>query len=178
VDVLTQTVCPACATPNGTAQEFEPRTVKCARCGAALFQGVPLEADDDLLQLHITHTTHGVLVVIWAPWCGACRFVESDLVIAASRLEPGVRLLKLNTSANEAANTFGLRGIPALLLFKSGQEIARTIGPLTADEIIGWTQARLRTSKEEPSQFAELSPLAAERPTPGEPVRSTNRAAE
>jgi thioredoxin 2 len=148
VAVLTQTVCPACATPNGVAPGSDPRAAKCEKCGAALFQGIPLEVDDEILQRHITLTSNAVLVVVWAPWCGACRFIESDLVEAASRLEPGARLLKLNTNESESARAFGLGGIPALLLFNAGREIGRSVGGMTADQIVAWTHARLGTSEE------------------------------
>jgi thioredoxin 2 len=121
----------------------ELRTAKCQACTAALFQGVPLQVDDEILQRHLTLASQGVLVVVWAPWCGACQFAESELTEAATRLEPDVRLLKLNTNESEIAGRFGLGGIPALLLFRSGREIGRTLGPQTADQIVSWTLERL-----------------------------------
>ena len=45
---------------------------------------------------------------------------------AAATLEPRVRLAKLNTEAEPAvASRFGIRGIPTLIAFKNGREIAR-----------------------------------------------------
>ncbi len=154
MNISTQTVCPACAAANELAQDTELRTAKCQTCAAALFQGVPLQVDDEILQRHLTLATHGVVVVVWAPWCGACQFSDSELTAAAARLEPDARLLKLNTNESEAASGFGLGGIPALLLFRSGKEIARTLGPLAADQIVSWTLERLKASQEPPSQNA------------------------
>lgn len=141
---LAQTICPACGAQNGVAPGSDAQTFKCEKCGAALFQGKPLDIDDETLPRHITLTSGVVLVVVWAPWCGACKFVESDLIGAAGRLEPSVRLLKLNSNDSESARGFGLRGIPALLLFSAGKEIGRTVGAMTADQIVDWTQARLQ----------------------------------
>jgi thioredoxin 2 len=144
---LAQIVCPACGTPNGVVPGGGVQAVKCEKCATALFQGMPLDVDDDLLQRHIALTSNAVLVVVWAPWCGACQFVETDLVDAAGRLEPGVRLLKLNSNESESARGFGLNGIPALLLFSAGKEIGRTVGAMTADQIVDWTHTRLQSAQ-------------------------------
>lgn len=143
---LAQIVCPSCVTPNRVAPGSDVQAVKCEKCGTALFQGMPLDVDDELLQRHIALTSDAVLVVVWAPWCGACQFIESDLIDAAGRLEPGVRLLKLNSNDSESARGFGLNGIPALLLFSAGKEAGRTVGAMTADQIVDWTHARLQAS--------------------------------
>lgn len=141
---LAQTICPACGVQNAIAPGSDARTATCAKCGAALFQGKPLDVDDETLPRHTTPTSGVVLLVVWAPWCGACKFVESDLIGAAGRLEPSVRLLKLDSTDSESARGFGLKGIPALLLFSAGKEIGRTVGAMTADQIVDWTQAHLQ----------------------------------
>lgn len=63
---------------------------------------------------------------------------------AASRLEPDVRLLKLNSEDDpQMASELGISGIPALLLFRDGREIARTAGAMRADQIVAWTRQAL-----------------------------------
>jgi len=60
---------------------------------------------------------------------------------AAGRLEPKVRLLKLNSEAEpQAASALGVSGIPALILFQDGVELGRKVGLMSADEIVRWTQ--------------------------------------
>lgn len=65
---------------------------------------------------------------------------------AATRLEPAVRLAKLNTEEVPAvAAQLGIRSIPTLILFRGGREIARMSGAIPASEIVRWTQSQLGT---------------------------------
>ena len=60
---------------------------------------------------------------------------------AAGRLEPKVRLLKLNSEAEpQAASALGVAGIPALILFQDGVEVGRKAGLMSADQIVTWTE--------------------------------------
>ncbi|GAA2818513.1 hypothetical protein GCM10010836_07570 [Aminobacter aminovorans] len=64
--------------------------------------------------------------------------------MAASELEPHVRLIKLNSDSEQAvAAKLGIRGIPTMLLFHGGREVARTSGAMTADQIVRWVRDRL-----------------------------------
>jgi thioredoxin 2 len=66
---------------------------------------------------------------------------------AATALEPGMRLLKLNAdAAPDLTGRLGVQGIPALLLFRGGHEVARTAGAMDAGRIAAWAQASLRAA--------------------------------
>jgi thioredoxin 2 len=63
---------------------------------------------------------------------------------AAAVLEPGVRLLKLN--ADEAPNVsarLGVRGVPAMYLFRDGSVVAQTAAAMLAEAIVRWTREHL-----------------------------------
>ena len=63
---------------------------------------------------------------------------------AAQQLEPGVRLLKLNSDKAPAVSSrLGISGIPTLLLMRNGREIARTSGAMDTRNIVAWTTAGL-----------------------------------
>ncbi len=84
------------------------------------------------------------LVDCWAPWCGPCLTMAPAFAQAAARLEPEVRLAKLNTEEVQAvASQHGIRSIPTMILSKNGREIARHSGAIMAAEIVRWTQSRL-----------------------------------
>jgi thioredoxin 2 len=66
---------------------------------------------------------------------------------AAQELEPGVRLLKLNSDkAPSVSSRLGISGIPTLLLMSNGREIARTSGAMDTKRIVAWTMAGLPRS--------------------------------
>ena len=63
---------------------------------------------------------------------------------ASAQLEPKVILAKLNTEvAQQSAAQFSIRGIPSILLFKNGKEVAREAGALNVQQIIQWVNSQV-----------------------------------
>ncbi|MFZ2405004.1 MAG: thioredoxin domain-containing protein, partial [Methylobacter sp.] len=61
---------------------------------------------------------------------------------AAVTLEPKVRLTKVNTEQEQGiAGQFIIRSIPTLVIFKSGREIARKSGAMSATDIVRWVNS-------------------------------------
>jgi thioredoxin 2 len=57
-----------------------------------------------------------------------------------------VRLIKLNSDAEQAvAARLGIQGIPTMILFREGREVARTSGAMSATQIVRWVRDRLPT---------------------------------
>jgi thioredoxin 2 len=150
---MREVVCPSCSAVNRIAPDKPAERAKCGKCGAAIFSGEPVEVNDAGLRTRVAKTHGALLVDVWAPWCGPCRSMAPHFHAAASQLEPEVQLLKLNSEDNQqTAADLGIRGIPTLILFRDGLEIARQSGAMTADQIVAWTRNML--ARAEPRRYA------------------------
>ena len=139
-----QIVCPACGATNRVPVERDARAARCGACKAKLFDGKPHAVDTAGFERHVTKDEVPILVDVWAPWCGPCRAMAPMFERAAAMLEPEMRLLKLDADqAPELVGRMGVQGIPALLLFRNGQIVARTAGAMDSARIAAWARGHL-----------------------------------
>jgi len=78
-----------------------------------------------------------VLVDFWAEWCAPCRMMAPVLNELAGELTNGSHIGKVNIEKyNSLAQTYKVRSIPTLILFKNGKEINRFVGVKNKDFLI------------------------------------------
>ena len=131
--------CPSCSTTNRVAPERVRDGAVCGSCGKALFPPEPIELTGANFDRQVAKSGLPLVVDFWAPWCGPCRMMAPAYEAAAAELGPRVRLAKLNTEAEpEIAARFGIRGIPTLVAFRNGREVARQSGALALPQLVQW----------------------------------------
>ena len=135
-------VCPKCAAENRVPESRLLESPVCGKCKSALLPGHPPELTDENFSKFIERT--GVLVVVdfWATWCPPCRMMAPEFVKAAKSLSPNYILAKLDTEeAPRSAGQFDIQGIPCLIAFRNGKEVARHSGAMGVDEIVQWVKS-------------------------------------
>lgn len=133
----------------------DPRPIsilKCANCGAANRiapspRGAPhcgtcgkplpwlVNATDATFAVEVD-AAPTVIVDLWAPWCGPCRFVGPILEELAREWAGRVKVVKVNVDENQAlALQYDARSIPTMLVMREGRVVDRIVGALPKPDL-------------------------------------------
>ena len=77
-----------------------------------------------------------VLVDFYADWCGPCKMMSPILQEVKANLKEGVKIIKVNVDQHQdLASHFMVRGVPTLMLFKTGKMLWHQSGVLSAKDL-------------------------------------------
>jgi thioredoxin 2 len=140
-------VCARCNSVVRVPEDRLQEAAKCPKCQSALFTGKPIAQTTAAFDQHVARNDLPLVVDFWAPWCGPCRMMEPHYERIASQFERQARFAKVNSDDEpQLSARFHIRGIPTLIAFKNGREIARQSGAMEANSLTRWLQATVFAS--------------------------------
>ena len=98
-----------------------------------------VKVTDDTYAAEVTNSNIPVVVDFWAEWCGPCKQIGPALEELSDEYEGKVKIVKINVDENpNSPAQMGVRGIPALFLFKNGEAIANKTGAAPKAALADW----------------------------------------
>ena len=94
------------------------------------------EVNDADFDAEVLKSETPVLVDFWAAWCGPCRALAPVVDAVAQEYSGKLKVMKMDVDKNNATpGRYGIRGIPALLVFKGGKVSEQIVGFVPKDTI-------------------------------------------
>jgi thioredoxin 1 len=88
-----------------------------------------IEITDDNFKEVVLESDIPILVDFWADWCQPCKMIAPIIQQIADENDGKIRIGKLDVDSNTQTSTaMGIRGIPALIIFKDGKPVDQIIG--------------------------------------------------
>lgn len=92
----------------------------------------------------VINATTPTMVDFWAPWCGPCKMVAPMLDEIGKEYDGKLNVVKLNVDeASGIAGTYGIRGVPTMMLFKDGKVVDTVVGLLPKENMQAWIDQKL-----------------------------------
>ncbi|WP_411870994.1 thioredoxin [Vulcanococcus limneticus] len=102
------------------------------------------ELTDANFQAEVLEVATPVLVDVWANWCGPCRLMAPLMDWAATEYDGRLKVGKLEADPNPTSrDTYRIQGLPTLILFRAGQEVARHEGAMAKPQLQAFLDAHL-----------------------------------
>ncbi len=103
-----------------------------------------LHVTDATFEQEVLKSSEPVLVDYWADWCGPCKMIAPILDEIANDYSGRIKIAKLNIDENPGTPPkYGIRGIPTLMLFKSGNVEATKVGAVSKSQLTAFIDSNI-----------------------------------
>ncbi len=100
-----------------------------------------IEVTDETFEAEVVKSDIPVVVDFWAEWCGPCKQIGPSLEELSNEYNGQVKIVKVNVDDNPVSpSKLGVRGIPALFLFKDGKMISSKTGAAPKSVLHNWIE--------------------------------------
>ena len=99
---------------------------------------------DQSFDAEVRQASVPVVVDFWAEWCGPCKMIGPALEELSAQYGDRVKIVKVNVDENpESPAAMGVRGIPALFMFKDGAVVSNKVGAAPKAALQAWIEAAI-----------------------------------
>ena len=97
------------------------------------------KTNDQNFKTDVLDAKQPVLVDFWAEWCGPYKAIAPSLEELSEEMASKLKIVKINVDENPSiSQTYSIRSIPALMIFKDGEKISEKMGAIPKSALQSW----------------------------------------
>ena len=99
---------------------------------------------DATFDVEVRQSSVPVVVDFWAEWCGPCKMIGPALEELSAQYGDRIKIAKVNVDENpDTPAKMGVRGIPALFMFKDGEVVSNKVGAAPKAALETWIKSAI-----------------------------------